>query len=153
METVRGKPLRMSAYFKVERRATNHLQPIESARIPPVALQHPSWIQNHRSTLPRGAPMPAPKAYMIFIIPCHVPLSRNGIISLIIIDTTVLIPPPPMPANACVSCQRPRLYFFSSTHSCSNELVHVPGKAAEEAPNAKDRISEQKRWLSSEYIA
>lgn len=39
--------------------------------------------------------MPAPDAYMMLTMPCQVPRSRNGTMSLIITDTTVVIPPPP----------------------------------------------------------
>jgi len=49
---------------------------------------------------PRGAPAAAPLAKTIFSTPCHVPRDLNPTRSDTRIETTVVIPPPPIPANA-----------------------------------------------------
>lgn len=69
---------------------THHRHPIESASSPP-----------------SGAPVDVPDAKMMLIYPCHTPLSLSGTISEMRMDTTLFIPPPPMPAMA------------RATHSCT----------------------------------
>ena len=59
-----------------------YLQPIESASKPP-----------------NGAPDADPVAKIMLMYPCQAPLSLRGMISDIRIETTVVIPPPPIPAN------------------------------------------------------
>lgn len=65
------------------KRGTHHLHPIESASRPP-----------------NGAPVDVPDAKMMLIYPCHTPLSLSGTMSEMRMDTTLFIPPPPMPAMA-----------------------------------------------------
>jgi hypothetical protein len=72
-------------------------QPIESAVSPP-----------------RGAPLAMPAANTMLMYPCHTPRSRRETRSVIRMDTTAFIPPPPMPATARemqserISCDRPQ---------------------------------------------
>jgi hypothetical protein len=80
---------------------TYQRHPIVSASQPPVHGLVCGRMSGYIDYLPRGAPRPAPVAYMMLMRPCQTPLSRNGMISLNMMDTTVVMPPPPIPLKAC----------------------------------------------------
>ena len=89
--------LELSSFGSLSATPTRPMARAQSGTWPRKAQRHP--ILSARIP-PSGAPVPAPVAYMILIIPCQVPRSRSGTISLMITDTTVVMPPPPIPAKA-----------------------------------------------------
>ena len=73
--------------------------------------------------------------------------------SLIMMETTVVIPPPPIPANALNRGQIYSKHPLGITNSCRYEFIHISGQAAEETPKTEYSIAEEKCRLSAKNIA
>ena len=71
------------------------------------------------------------------------------------IDTTVVMPPPPIPANAYADGSATHLRYVASsrTHSCSNEFIHIPCKPTKETSEPEDGITKQECCFAAKDIA
>jgi len=73
--------------------------------------------------------------------------------SLIMIETTVVMPPPPIPAKACIHA----LACYSKTslgrlYSCSNQLVHISRQSTEKASNPEGGVREKETGFPPKNI-
>ena len=89
---------------------------------------------------------------MMFTMPCHTPLSLSVTISLIRIETTVVMPPPPTPANIYESLSETPLNIHRYSHPCSYQLAHISGQTTKEASKAKYCIREEECRFPPKYI-